>query len=382
MPQHVRRMILAALAATCCSSALAIEAPKTEAAKAAATKAEAPAAVAEVAPTLDDKNFYETLRRSSQRRAMSGLRIPDEVVLALARGDADIAVGMLAAAAAKGGNQENIALVRIQHWCNSVGNRQATDVQAQIDKLDVSLPVERRARAAGVLREEARFRDVAAEGCRKANFDYQGIEARLRAAADAGDPASATELSQFLRDPVRKQAMLKAAAAKNFAPAMHALAMQRLIAVQRNENTEDVASIRTMFKQAGRYMSKAKLELANCMAVGCDGYPPDAAAATSFGLDAARDGEPTAFISMIRLGWGARLSRVQLLGWQYFGDRLNEAGCMGDTYIPNLIAFNQTIKALEQGQDEKLAAAGRQQGEDFWRDYGMRAQKEQGCVAR
>jgi hypothetical protein len=369
-------MILAVVAVSTCGAALAIEAPKTE-----TPATPAPAAAAAAAAAVDEKAFYETLRRSSQRRTLSGLRIPDEVVLALARGEADVAVAMLSGAASKGGNDENIALVRLQHWCNRVANGQAADPQAQIDKLDVSLPEERRARAAGVLREEARYRQVAAASCRKAQFDFQGIEARLRSAATAGDPASATELSQFLLDPAKKQAMLKAAAAKNFAPAMHALAMQRLIAVQRNENTEDVASIRTMFKQAGRTMSKAKLELANCMAVGCDGYPPDAAAATAFGLDAARDGEPVAFLSMIRLGWGARLSRTQLLAWQYFGDRLNESGCGGDAYVTNLTTLNQTIKALEQGQDEKLAIAAREQAETYWRDHGTRAQKEQGCLS-
>lgn len=382
MPQHLRYLILAAFTATCCSPALAIEAPKTETPATAPTTATATAPTPEVAPTADDKAFYETLRRSSQSRNMSGLKIPEDVIVQLARGAADAAVATLSGAAARGGNQENIALVRIQHWCNTVANGKPSDPQAQIDKLDPNLPVERRARAAGVLREQARFREVAAAGCRKAQFDYQGIEARLRAAADAGDPASATELSQFLLDPARKLAMLKAAAAKNFAPAMHALATQRLIAVQRNENTEDVGSIRTMYKQAGRSMTKAKLELANCMAVGCDGYPPEAAAATSFGLDAARDGEPTAFISMIRMGWGARLPRTQLLAWQYFGDRLNEAGCMGESYIQSMITFNQTIKALEQGQPEKLASDAHQQADEYWRDYGMRAQKEQGCLSR
>jgi hypothetical protein len=363
-------MILAVVATTSCGSALCIEAPKTE----------TPAAAAETAPAVDEKAFYDTLRRSAQRRTLSNLRIPDEVILSLARGEANAAVALLANAAAKGGNEENIALVRIQHLCNRVLSASAADPQVQIDKLDQNLPPERRARAAGVLREEARFKEVAATGCRKAQFDYQGIEARLRAAADAGDPASATELSQFVRDPVKKQALLKAAAAKNFAPAMHALATQRLIAVQRNENTEDVASIRTMYKQAGRFMTKAKLELANCMAVGCDGYPADAAAATSFGLDAARDGEPTAFLSMIRMGWGNRLGRTQLLAWQYFGDRLNEAGCMGDGYVANLVAFTQTIKALEQGQEPKLGEDARAQAETFWRDHGARAQKEQGCL--
>lgn len=373
MSQQLRRMILAVVAAASCGPALCIEVPKTE-----TTKTEAPAAAA--AAAVDETAFYDTLRRSAQRRTLSNLRIPDAVVLSLARGEADAAVAMLSNAAAKGGTEENVALVRLQHWCNRVMSSPAGDTQAQIDKLDQNLPPERRARAAGVLREEARFKEVAAAGCRKAQFDYQGIERRLRASADAGDPASATELSQFLRDAGKKMALLKAAAAKNYAPALHALATARLVAVQRNENTEDVASIRTMYKQAGRFMTKAKLELANCMMVGCDGYPPDAAAATSFGLDAARDGDPTAFLSMARMGWGVRLGRTQLLAWQYFGDRLNEAGCMGDGYVANLVAFDQTIKAIEKGQDPKIATEAREQAENFWRDYGARAQKEQGCL--
>ncbi len=381
MQHPLRRLILAAAAAACCTPAFSIEAPKTTVAATEPAKPAADtAAPAADTPAVDNKVFYETLRRSTLRRMMSGLRIPDDVILKLARGETDLAVASLAAAAAKGGKEENIALVRIQHWCNRVANGQAPNPQALIDKLDAALPEDRRARAAGVLNEEARYREAAGAGCRKAQFDYQGIEARLRAAAEAGDPASATELSQFLRDPARKQAMLKAAAAKNFAPALHALATQRLIAVQRNENTEDVASIRTMYKQAGRTLTKAKLELANCMAVGCDGYPADAPAATAFGLDAARDGEPIAFLSMVRMGWGARLPRTQLLAWQYFGDRLNEAGCGGDAYVANLTTFNQTIKALEGGQDEKVLTAARQQSEDFWRDHAVRAQKEQGCL--
>lgn len=375
MPQYLRKSILAAVLAVCCSSAGSIEVPKTDSA--------APAA--QPAPAVDETAFYEMLRRSSQLRTLKGLRIPEEVIAALSRGAADVAVSTLQTAAMRGGSDENIALVRLQHWCNRMTNSQSQgpQLQEQIDKLDASLPEDRRARAAGVLKEEARYRQSAAAGCRNAQFDFTGIERRLRAAAEAGDPASATELAPFLRDKAKSLAMLKAAAAKNFAPAVHALATQRLIAVQRNENTEDVASIRTLFKQAGRTYSRAKLELANCMAVGCDGYPPDAAAATSFGLDAARDGEPLAFISMIPLRWGVRLPRTQLLAWHYFGDRLNEAGCNdGDGYIRSLTMLNQSIKALEQGQDEKFITGARELAEDYWRQHRERAQREQGCLPR
>src|SRR5690349_15474987 len=115
MPKHLIRWILAAVTANCCSSVLAIEAPKTETPPAAGQVS--PAAVA---PSADDKVFYETLRRSTVSRSLSGLKVSDTVVLQLARGSADAAVATLSVAASQGGTQENIALVRIQHWCTSM----------------------------------------------------------------------------------------------------------------------------------------------------------------------------------------------------------------------------------------------------------------------
>ena len=112
------------------------------------------------------------------------------------------------------------------------------------------------------------------------------------------------------------------------------MATNLLIAVQRGQTTENVSKIRELLKIAGRAIPRAKLDLANCMAVGCDGHPADALTARAFGIDAARDGEPTAFLSMVRMPWGARMPRAQLLAWQYFGDRLNEGGCMGDHTSP------------------------------------------------
>src|SRR5690606_22439806 len=143
------------------------------------------------------------------------------------------------------------------------------------------------------------------------SFDYRLIEARLREAAAEGHPASATELAQFVRDPAQRQALLQAAMDKHYAPAYYAVATQLLMAVQRGETTQNVSSIREWLKQAGREVPKAKLDLANCMALGCDGHPADALAARAFGTDAARDGEPTAFLSMVRMPWGSRMSRSQ-----------------------------------------------------------------------
>ena len=73
------------------------------------------------------------------------------------------------------------------------------------------------------------------------------------------------------------------------------------------------------------------------------------------------------------------MQRVQLLAWQYFGDRLNEAGCMGDAYIGTSLGFAQTIPALEKGRPPQVLDAARAQGDVLWKDHGERAKKENGC---
>jgi hypothetical protein len=355
------------------SSLHAIQVPKPEPATQAAAEPKATIAATEEA------QFYERLQRVTQYRELRNLGVPAEAIDALAKANADVAIATLNALANQGNRDVNVALVRLQHWCNRVMSSRPTDTQAQISKLGGIMSAERTARAAGVLNAEAAFLNRGRDSCRKAAFDYNGIEARLRAAADAGHPASATELAQFVRDPAKRQSLLQAGIDRHYAPAAYAVATNLLVAVQRGQTTENVGSIRELLKLAGRSIPKAKLDLANCMALGCDGHPADALTAQAFGIDAARDGEPTAFLSMMRMPWGARLSRVQLLAWQYFGDRLNETGCMGDAYIPTSMAFSQAIQLLEKGQDGKMLDAAKAQAEDLWRDNGPRAMKENGC---
>lgn len=327
----------------------------------------------------DETAFVQVLQRSAHHRNLTGLKITSDITDLLARGSVADAIGQLSKQAASGNNDANIALVRIQHWCNRVANARVPDAQAQISRLPAHLDSSRATRAAGVIVADEKYRQRARQGCTTAQFDYRGIEARLRDAADRGDAASATELAQFTRDPARKKALLETAANKGFAPAQYVLATGHLMAVQRGETTEDVASIRLLLKQAGRSINKAKVDLANCMALGCDGHPADAAGAAAFGTDAARDGEPGAFLSMARMPWGMRMNRAQLLAWQYFGDRLSEAGCVGENYVMSTITFDQTIKALEQQQNSTFLEQARAQADTLWRDHGERAMREQGC---
>jgi hypothetical protein len=310
---------------------------------------------------------------------MRGLKVPPEVIANLGKGNAEAAVATLDRLASGGDNDANIALVLVQHWCAAVGQQRAGDPKAAIAKLVVNQPQARAERVAGVILAEVEYMQRARASCGQARFDYRGIEARLRAAAAKGDAASATELAQFLRDPAQREEMLQSAVKSNYPAAVYKVATNLLIAVQRGVTTENVSQIRELLKIAGREIPRAKLDLANCMAVGCDGHPADAATARAFGIDAARDGEPTAFMSMVRMPWGARMPRDQLLAWQYFGDRLNEGGCMGDQYVPTTLAFGQTIGLLERNVDPKVLEAAHTQAEALWSEHGVRAMKENGC---
>lgn len=355
-----------------------IEAPKPTTTNEAASNE---STTTQIQPT-DERRFYTQLQYVTHWRNLRDLQVDASVIDQLAQGRADLAVNQLSQPAAQGSEASNLALVRIQHWCSRVGSARPIDPQQQIPKLSADLPPERAARAAGVLIAEAEFLPRAVTGCRGARFDFGAIEDRLRDAADSGKPASATELAQFTRDPQKRDALLEGAAKQQYAPAMYALASRRVVDVQRAERTQDVASIRLFLKQAGRTMPKAKVDLANCMALGCDGHPGDAASALAFGVDAARDGEPSAFLSMMRMPWGRRLARTELLAWQYFGEQLNEAGCMGDAYIVQATAFAQAIRAITKGMDSQALGAARTQADQLWRESAPRAQKEQGCSPR
>jgi len=360
--------------AACCAHA--IEAPKPQSAPEQAYQPPPPQV--NVTPT-DERAFYEKIQRVTAFRSMRGLKVPAEVFGELGRGNAETAVATLSQIASGGNNDANIALVLVQHWCAAVGAQRAGDPKAAIAKLVQNQPQERAARVAGVIYAEVEYMQRARASCVKAPFDYTGIEARLRAAAAAGDPASATALAQYLRDPAQREAMLQSAVKKNYPQAVYKVATNLLMAVQRGQTTENVSQIREWLKIAGREIPRAKLDLANCMAVGCDGHPADALTARAFGIDAARDGEPTAFMSMVRMPWGARMPRQQLLAWQYFGDRLNESGCMGDQYVPTTLAFGQTITLLERNMDAKFLGEARAQYEALWTEHGARAMKENGC---
>lgn len=337
---------------------------------------EAPAVT--IAPT-DETQFQQVLTRVTMFRNMRGLNVSDQVIDQLARGETDQAVAALSTLAAQGNRSADIALVRVQHWCNTVSSARLPDWQSQLPQIGKQFPPERAPRVAGLLKAEAEFSPRAKAGCSKARFDFGAIEARLRAAADAGDPASATELAQFARDPAKREALIQGAISKNYAPAMYAAATNLLVAVQRGQTTENVSKIRELLKTAGRSIPKAKLDLANCMALGCDGHPADARTALVFGVDAARDGEPTAFLSMVRMPWGRQMPRAQMLAWQYFGDQLNEAGCMGDAYIGTSLGFAQTIPLLEKGAPPQVLDAAKTQAETLWKEHGERAKKENGC---
>ena len=204
-PLIARAGALAALWLAACA-AHAIEVPKPPPPP--EQKQEAPPPELTVTPT-DERAFYEKIQRVTAYRSLRGLKIPAEVIAELGRGNADGAVATLSRAASEGNKEADIALVHVQHWCNAVSSQRVPgDPKAAIAKVVQGQPDQRAARVAGVMFAELDYVQRARASCSKARFDYTGIEARLRASADAGDPASATELAQFLRDPAKREAML------------------------------------------------------------------------------------------------------------------------------------------------------------------------------
>jgi hypothetical protein len=328
---------------------------------------------------LPAPEFVAHLEDVAHRQLFRGLGIEPKVIAALAQADFAGAVDSLSSGAAQGSQPFNIALIRLQHDCARIVQSPTAVNPSQLDKLRTDLPEARATRIIAVLDAQNDFTKKAQASCRASRFDLRRIEATLKQSAEQGDVVSATELARYTGDSARREAMLVAAAAKNYAPAQHALAQSRVVGVQRGLSTENVASIRILLKQAGQTLPLAKLDFANCVAVGCDGHPADAPTAAVFGVDAARDGEAAAFPAMMRMPWRQRLKPEELIAWQYFGDRLNESGCTGEGYIGAAINFTTMLGQLEKTVRPDVVTAGKQLAMRYWTDFGERAKKEQLC---
>lgn len=327
----------------------------------------------------DAAAFVAQMQRVTYRQLLRGLEMPPDTIESLARGEMAQAIESLGTQAAAGNTAANVALIRLQRRCAVLAQAVRPDA-ASLEKLRAGLPEARAARVMAVVDAQTEYNQTGQASCRAARFDLRGIESRLRTASDQGDLVSATELARFTNDPARREALLVAAAAQNHAPAQLQLAQSRVVGVQRGLSTENVASIRILLKQAGQILPQAKLDFANCVAVGCDGHPADAPTAAIFGVDAARDGEAAAYPAMMRMPWRGRLRPEEIVAWQYFGDRLNEAGCMGDGYVGGTVQFSQTLAQLEKGLKPDMLSAGQQLAEKYWNDFGDRAKREQLCL--
>jgi hypothetical protein len=367
-------------------TAHAIEAPHTNTPPSPASAPPTVPSLESTSPSPETRAFYLQLQRVTQRQRFHDLGIGEPTLELLARGQIAAAVSRLEQEAAAGDAAPDIALIRIQRECaQKAASPPEETYLAQRRAIEEQLPPARQAKALQVQEAGRQYDRQLREACSAASFDYGAIENRLRRAAAAGEVRSLTELSRFTGDPEKRLALLSAATAKGYAPAQYAQAVQWVYAAQRGEETKHVAAIRPLLKQAGQSLPSAKLDLANCVATGCDGYPADTPTAAIFGLDAARDGVADAFAAMLSLPWGSRLPPEQLLAWQYFGDALNEAGCMGDAYLKYALRLAQAIRRMEQpsGTGKSgpgLGAAAQKKADEFSGQYLARAQREQFCA--
>jgi hypothetical protein len=375
MRRSVQRWVLLLLLAV--PPAHAIEAPSKS--RPASTDSPPTEPFSAVVATTDPQTLHPQLVRTAHRQRFARLNVETSVVDAMVGGDIAGAVAQLSAKAQTNDPASNIALVRVQHWCARIPPPDRHRDVKLLEQLRPQLSEAEIERLQKLITLELKYEASALKSCQQAQFDYRLIEAQLREAADAGEPMSVTELAKLETRPARIEELLQQAASKNYAPAQYALAMHRLMAVQRGEQTQNVGTIRVLLKQAGRTLSQAKLDLANCMALGCDGHPRDVAGAVVFGLDAARDGERDAFASIARMPWAARLPMEQRLAWQYFGQRLNESGCFGEHYLQMFRVLRENVAAYEKNADTKTREEAQSIAENYWQQFGARAQREQHC---
>ncbi|HSN70147.1 MAG TPA: hypothetical protein VLT59_01505 [Steroidobacteraceae bacterium] len=338
-----------------------------------------PASSADEGQAATPEAFYQRLVTVDRSQALRDLDVPDDIVALLAKPDVPAAVSKLEALAQQGDVDANVALVRTQHWCAGLARSGGATNDQREPALREALPPEELPAALAVLRAEQAFIAEANASCAAARFAFRQIEQRLRAAAAAGDAVSSSELARFTRDAAQREAFLEAAAEGGYAPAQYQLAVNRLFAVQRGQTTEKVETIRLLLKQAGQSMPAAKVDLANCMATGCDGHPADSATAAAFAVDAARDGEPSAYVGMLRMPWRASLDPSEIAAWQIFAARLNDAGCTGTRYLETGIALArvnaQFAAALKPEQLERAQSL----ADRYWTQFSERAKREQRC---
>jgi hypothetical protein len=338
---------------------------------------EAPAVI-NVQPA-DETALYTTIWRVTLKDTFRETPITDDVMQRLQADEIDTAVELLNKLADKGDENANLALVRLQKLCSAMSSLAGNANAEAMAKMVAQLPSERAARVLGMTQAQVARAKVVRDRCQRADFNFNVVGERLQRAAAAGKAASQFEASRYTNDPKQRMALLDSAVAQHYIPAMYALGAERLYAVQRGDSTENVSSIRALLKQAARDYPTAKVSLANCMALGCDGHPAEPANAAVFGVDAAKDGEPTVYVSMARMPWGVQLTREQLLGWQYFGDRLNEAGCLGQLYPTLVVQFVDIIGQLEKNQKPDVLKHGHELGDQYWTDFSARAKRQQGC---
>jgi hypothetical protein len=339
-----------------------------------------PAAATAVISPADSQSLHSQLIRVAHRQRFRELRIEPAISDLLSRNEVAAAVSQLGVKADQNDAAANIALIRVQHWCSRLAPRERHRDAQMLEQMRAQLSADEQARLQSLLNLQLDYEAAASKACQQAPFDYRMIEARLREAADAGEPMSVTELSRLETKPQRVEELLQQAANKNYAPAQYALAVHRLTSVQRGISTENVASIRVLLKQSGRIWSQAKLDLANCMALGCEGHPADVAGAVVFGLDAARDGERGSYSSIARMPWAARLPFEQRLAWQYFAQQLNNAGCFGEHYLPMYRSLQENVAAYEKALSSELKEQAKKIAGQYWKEYGPRAQREQQCA--
>ena len=283
------------------------------------------------------------------------------------------------ALAEQGSRKANIALVRIQHCCGSVAGGRRPDVNAQISKLSPDLPPDKAARVAGVIQAEADYMNRARAACRKATFDYRRYRSAAARAAEAGDPASATELAQFMRDPAKKKALLKAAADKNIRPRCTPLrpsCWSPCSAARRPRTSARFASCSS--RRAARCRKPRWIWRIAWRWAATDIRPMRSLPAPSASMLRAT-ASPMAFCSMVRMPWGSTHVARAAAGLAVLRRSTQRSRLHGRQLHRRCDQLRADDRDAREESGPAVAGSRHKLAEELWRDNEARAKKENNC---
>jgi TPR repeat protein len=294
----------------------------------------------------------------------------------LADGDLDALVTELKQQAAAGDGTAINVLGWIAHQkCYLARSDEQIDSweQSQLSS-SVSLPSADAAWFAALLQKRgARDRQFASV-CNRL-IDQNQVTTWVTALAKQGDGASLLLLSESASNLRQYQQLLREAAASGLAEAQFELARDMLAG---QKGATDAASqsqtAMELLRLAADQLPIAEGNLAVCEYSGCEGTPPDIAAAVTHARDAAQKGAIDAMLTLGPQLPAGQIDPDEVTAWNLVSAALQQRGCaVSSINVEWMKSTTATVTSTHYSLQVRALA------DQYWRDYGTRELAALGC---